>query len=98
LGKREAEADASVLAYAYPSYGYNYGVYGYPSYGYPAYGYAGHYLGKREAEPQGVSVHPGLATSSTYRSVQGAAGDVLLNRYNSVPLAYNYYPTAYGYY
>ena len=53
---------AGAAIYGYPS------VYGY-GYAYPTYG---HFLGKREAEPQGVAVHPGLATSSVYQSVQGA--------------------------
>merc|ERR1711936_1522463 len=57
----EAEADPALLyANAYHPlghYGYGYGL-GY--YGYPYYGYN-----------TGVAAHPGLATSSTFRSPQG---------------------------
>jgi len=99
IHKREAEADASVLAYSPYTAAYAYAPYAY------AYPTAASYqqistpfsisatsqIHKREAEPQAPAVHPGLATSSTFRSVQGAAG---LSLY---PQAYSYYPYAYGY-
>jgi hypothetical protein len=49
-------------------------------------------LGKREAEaePQGVAVHPGFATSSVYRSPQGASA--------LYPYAPYYGVYGYGYY
>ena len=73
---------ASAL-YGYPS------IYGY-GYGYPAYG---HYLGKREAEaePQGVAVHPGYATSSVYRSTQGAPALYPYAPYYGVYGGYGYF-------
>ena len=95
IGKREAEADASVLAYTTPFAYAPYYHYPGQSYQYQSTPFATSAISqihKREAEPQGVAVHPGLATSSTYRSVQGAPG------YSLYPYAYASYPYAYGYY
>ena len=106
LHKREAEAEASVLPYAAAPYvaapyAYNPYYYAYApvasSYQHvatPNAAYNVHQLHKREAEPQGVAVHPGFATSSTFRSPQGAGAAVY-----GYPSVYGYgygYPT-YGY-
>ena len=80
IGKREAEAEPSVAPYvaapyvatpyAYSPYTYAYApvASSYQSVATPAAAYGIHQIHKRQA----VAVHPGLATSSTYRSVQGA--------------------------
>lgn len=92
IGKREAEPSVAAAAYVYSPYVYAYRPFGasYQSVATPAAAYGIHQLHKREAEPQGIAVHPGLATSSTYRSVQGASA------YYGYPYAYTY-PYTYGY-
>jgi hypothetical protein len=86
-----------VAPYAYAPYTYAYAYVpaasSYQHVATPAAAYAVSQIHKREAEaePQGIAVHPGFATSSTYRSVQGASA-----LYPYAPYA-PYYYGAYGY-
>ena len=73
IGKREAEPSVAAYVaapYAYSPYTYAYApvASSYQNVATPAAAYGIHQIHKR----QGVAVHPGFATSSTYRSVQGA--------------------------
>jgi hypothetical protein len=97
LHKREAEpqgvlpyvASPYVAApYAYNPYYYAYApvASSYQRLTTPFADTAVHQLHKREAEPQSVAVHPGLAVSSTFRSPQGAGAPALYG-----------YPSVYGY-
>jgi len=88
IGKREAEPSVAAYVaapYAYSPYTYAYApvASSYQRVATPAAAYGIHQIHKRQA----VAVHPGYATSSTYRSVQGA------------PAVYGYgYPSVYGHF